>query len=78
MDEIGVMLSMLGTVKVLVGKDDRRDYRGAGAKRTMVTVIECVSASDESPNPMSIWPASAYPQEQLDDISYPWMVLCPI
>jgi hypothetical protein len=39
MDETGVMLSMLGSVKVLVGKDDLRDYRGAGVKRTMVTAI---------------------------------------
>ena len=29
MDETGVMLSKLGSVRVLVGKDDRRDYRGA-------------------------------------------------
>jgi len=27
---------MLGSVKVLVGKDDRRDYRGARVKRTTV------------------------------------------
>ena len=54
------MLSMLGTVKVLVGKDDRRGYRGAGVKRTMVTAIECVSASGESLNPMVIWPASTH------------------
>ncbi|KAM0705491.1 hypothetical protein Q7P35_006850 [Cladosporium inversicolor] len=27
MDETGVMLSMLGSVNVLVGKDDHRDYR---------------------------------------------------
>jgi hypothetical protein len=39
MDEIGVMLSMLGSVKVLVGKDDRQNCRGAGVKRTMVTAI---------------------------------------
>lgn len=44
MDETGVMLGVLGSVKVLVGKDDLRDYRGAGVKRTMVTAIECVSA----------------------------------
>jgi hypothetical protein len=41
MDETGIMLSMLGAIKVLVGKDDRRDYRGAGVKRTMVIAIEC-------------------------------------
>ncbi|USP82255.1 DDE-1 domain containing protein [Curvularia clavata] len=41
-------------------KDDRRDYRGTGTKRTMVTAIECVSASGEYLNPMIIWPASTY------------------
>ena len=56
-DETGVMLSMLGTVKVLLGKDDRRDYRGAGVKRTMVTAIECISADGRSLLPMIIWPA---------------------
>jgi hypothetical protein len=40
-DETGVMLSKLGSVKVLVGKDDPRDYRGAGEKRTMVTAVGC-------------------------------------
>jgi hypothetical protein len=39
-DETGIVLSMLGPVEVLVGKDDRRDYRGTGTKRTMVTAIE--------------------------------------
>ena len=33
------MLSMLGSVKVLVSKDDLRDYRCAGVKRTTVTTI---------------------------------------
>ena len=60
MDETGIMLSMLGCVKVLVGKDDRRNYRGAGVKRTMVTAIECVSASGEYLHPMIIWPASTH------------------
>lgn len=57
MDEIGVMLSKLGSVKVLVGKDDLRDYRGAGVKRTMVTAIECISADGRSLLPLIIWPA---------------------
>lgn len=60
MDETGVMLCMLGFVKVLIGKVDRRDYRGAGVKRTMVTAIECVSANGECLNPMIIWPASTH------------------
>lgn len=43
MDETGVILSMLSSLKVLVGKDDLRTYRGAGVKRTMVTAIERIS-----------------------------------
>ncbi|KAF4634577.1 hypothetical protein G7Y89_g3524 [Cudoniella acicularis] len=45
MDETGVMLYMLNSVKVLISKDDRRDYRGAGVKRTTVTAVECISAN---------------------------------
>jgi hypothetical protein len=54
MDETGVMLSMLGSVKVLVGKDDPRDYRGVGVKRTMVTAIEYISVDGRSLLPMII------------------------
>jgi hypothetical protein len=60
MDETGVMLSKLGSVKVLIGKDDLRDYRGAGVKRTMVTAIECISADGKSLLPLIIWPASTH------------------
>jgi hypothetical protein len=60
MDETGVMLSMLGSVKVLVGRDDQRGYRGAGVKRTMVTAIECVSADGRSLHPLIIWPAATH------------------
>jgi hypothetical protein len=60
MDETGVMLSMLGSAKVLVGKDDPRDYRGAGVKRTMVTAVECISADGRSLLPLIIWPASTH------------------
>ncbi|KAF2626029.1 hypothetical protein BU25DRAFT_302843, partial [Macroventuria anomochaeta] len=51
MDETGIMLSMLGAVKVLVGKNDTRDYRGA---RKMVTAIECISGDGRYLNPMII------------------------
>jgi len=40
MDETGVMLSMLGSVKVLIGKADLRAWRVARVKRTMVTEKE--------------------------------------
>jgi hypothetical protein len=54
MDETGVMLSMLGSVKVLVGKDDLRGYRGAGVKRTIVTTVKCISANGRSLLPLII------------------------
>ena len=60
MDETGVMLSMPGSVKVLVGKDDIRDYRGARVKRELVTAIECISADGRYLTPMIIWPSSTH------------------
>jgi hypothetical protein len=60
MDEIGVMLSMLNSVKVLVGKDDTQAYRGARVKRTMVTAVECISADGRCLDPMIIWPAKTH------------------
>ena len=60
MDETGVMLSMLGSIKVLAGRKDLRDYRGARVKRTVVTAIECISADGRYLKPMVIWPASTH------------------
>lgn len=54
MDDTGVMLSMLGSVKVLVSTDDMRDYRGARVKRTLVTAIECING-DKLLGSGSIW-----------------------
>jgi len=48
MDETGVMLCMLGSIKVLISKDDPRDYRGAGVKRTIVTTIKYISVNGKS------------------------------
>jgi hypothetical protein len=60
MDETGVILSVLGTAKVLVGKDDMRDYRGACVKRTLVTAVECISGDSRYLDPMIIWPATTH------------------
>jgi hypothetical protein len=48
------MLSILGSIKVLVGKDNLRDYRGAGVKRIIVTAIKCISANSRSLLPLII------------------------
>ena len=43
MNKTGIMLCMLASVKVFVGKDDLRNYRDAGVKRIMIMAIECIS-----------------------------------
>ncbi|KAF2455366.1 hypothetical protein BDY21DRAFT_276724, partial [Lineolata rhizophorae] len=53
-NQTGVMLSILSSLKVLVGKHDLRTYRGAGIKRTMVTATECIPADSMSPYPLII------------------------
>ncbi len=60
MDETRVMLSMLSSVKVLISKYNKQDYRGARVKRTSMTVIECISGNGRYLNPIIIWPASTH------------------
>ena len=54
MDKTGVILSMLGSAKVLVGKNDARDYRGARVKRKMVTAIKCITSDGRYLNSLII------------------------
>lgn len=58
MDETGILLSVLGSLKVLVDRDDLQNYRGAASQRTLITAIECISADGRSLDPLIIWPAS--------------------
>jgi hypothetical protein len=60
MDETGVLLSALSSLKVLVCTDDLRTYRGAGVKQELITAIECISADSRSLNPLIIWPAATH------------------
>ena len=39
MDETGTLLSAPKSLRVLVGKDDLRNYRGAGVQRTLVSAF---------------------------------------
>ena len=52
------MLSVPGSVKVLVSKDFLRSHRGASAKGTVVTAVECVSMDGKYLDAMIIWLAS--------------------
>lgn len=47
-EETGVILSMLSSLKVLVSKDDPQTHRGIGVKHTIVTATECISADGKS------------------------------
>ena len=76
MDETGVMLSMPGSVKVLIGKNDIRDYRGARVKRTTVTAIECISADGRYLKPMIIWPATTHRSNWTTFPTPEWQYAC--
>lgn len=60
MDETGVLLSVLKSLKVLVGKGEMKTYRGTGVKRTLITAIECISADGRYLPPLIIWPAATH------------------
>ncbi|KAF2005033.1 hypothetical protein P154DRAFT_425851, partial [Amniculicola lignicola CBS 123094] len=59
-DKIGVILSILGSVKVLTGKDNIRKYRGVQVKYITITTIEYISTNSRYLNPIIIWPAKTY------------------
>jgi hypothetical protein len=50
MDETGVLLSVLNSLKFLVGRNELKTYKGAGVKHTFITAIECISADGHSPS----------------------------
>ena len=60
MDETGVRLGNLGSLKVLVSRDELQNYRGAGSQRTLITAVECISATGRCLDPLVIWPAKSH------------------
>ncbi len=60
MNETDIMLFKLNSIKVLVDKNNKRGYRDARVKRTIITVIECVSAVSRYLNFMIIWSATTH------------------
>ena len=59
-DETRIILAKLNAVKVLVGKNDLRGYRGTLIKREIVTSIKYISANGRYLNPIIIWLATTY------------------
>lgn len=76
MDETGVMLSMLGSIKVIIGKDNKRKHRGARVKRTTATAIECISGDGRYLNPMIIWPAKTHRKNWITHPTPGWQYAC--
>lgn len=56
MDETGILLSALGSSKYLVSSDMEKAHRGTGARRTLITAVECISADGRSLPPIVIFP----------------------
>ena len=75
MDETGVLLSVLNSLKVLIGNDGL-DYRGAGIKRTLITAIECISADGRSLHPLIIWPAATHRSTWMTHPTPGWHLAC--
>jgi len=60
MDKTGVILGKLRSLNFLVGRNELRNYRGAGTQRTLMTAIECISANGRCIDPLVIWPAATH------------------
>jgi hypothetical protein len=56
----GVLLGKLGSLRILVGKNELRNYRGASSKRTLITAVECISATGNCLHPLVIWPSATH------------------
>ena len=54
------MLSVLKSMKVLVGREELRNYRGTGVQRTLITVTECISADGNCLDELAIWLAATH------------------
>jgi hypothetical protein len=59
-NKTSTLLSIPKSVKVIIGKNNKRGQRGAYIKRTNITAIKCMNADSRYLNPMIIWPASTH------------------
>ena len=59
-DETGVLLAVLNSLKVLVSSDNLQKCRGTEKDRTKITAIKCISADFKVLLSLVIWPASTY------------------
>jgi hypothetical protein len=76
MDETGVLLSDLNTVKVLVSRSDVQSCRGVGLRRTMITAVECISADGRCLPPLIIWPGKTLQNTWISHETPDWHYAC--
>jgi hypothetical protein len=75
-DETGVLLSVLKSLKVLIHRDDLRKHRGTTVKRTLGTAIECISADGRCLHPLIIWPAATHRSSWTTHATSGWHFAC--
>ena len=76
MNETEIMLFMSNSVKVLINKNDIRDYRDAWIKRTTMTAIECISADDRYLTSMIIWSIITHRSNWITFRIFEWQYAC--
>ena len=72
MNETDIMLFKLNFIKVLVDKNNKQGYKDVCVKRTMITVIECVSAVSRYLNLMIIWSATTHRVNWITYLTSEW------
>lgn len=55
-----VLLSVLNSLKVLIGKHESKSQKRTGVKRTLITVIEYIFIDSQYLHPLIILPAITY------------------
>jgi LAS superfamily LD-carboxypeptidase LdcB len=60
MDETGIQLSVLKSMKVLRGVDEQQSYRGTPTERELVTAVECIAMDGFVLKPMIIMKGKAH------------------
>lgn len=76
MDETRFILSILGSINFLAGRDDMRDYEGAHIEQTTITAIKCIGSDGRYLKPTMIWPATTYPSNWTIFSTPEWHYTC--
>lgn len=76
MNETGILISDLTTMKALVSRGDAQSRRGVGLRRTMITAVECISADGRCLPPLIIWPGKTIQSTWISHDTPDWHYAC--